>query len=319
MRGALTIAAVLLSAPGCHVVFGNDPPVDAAPDAAPDGPVDGPVPVTCAPMLADDPLRYTAIRNPNTRMVGDIEVLGPWTWMEARHACQLRGMDLAVFNDVRESGRADVPGWPYWIGESIANQEWKTIDGCPSIHDKTVPSLAMGCGMVDGPLHADAARCDGALALADAPVMPYALCETPRSTDPACVTNDPSTTRYVASKTPLAHDAARSFCAGQGGRMIAIDSYAELRHLSQLIAPEIVERAWIGSQFDGAIWRTENSCPATYSWFGGAPELPMRGTCLATSMRREVQEGELEEVAVFEGFVVSGCDEAFIALCEIGE
>ena len=111
------LVAVLLTAlAGCDAVFGleREPPPELAGYDR------------CGAFLYDEPLRYATVQNPNIEL--------PWSWDDARIACQLRGMDLAVMNDTHELGRGaeDAP-WPYWIGQRTIGGADQTVDGCPAL------------------------------------------------------------------------------------------------------------------------------------------------------------------------------------------
>src|SRR3954470_21425726 len=129
LRGSHGLMVLALATTGCDVVFDleRDPPKKFESYDR------------CGAFLYDEPLRYASVANPKTAL--DIDgnpVIAPWSWDDARTACKLRGMDLAVFNDANELGIGEEDAvWPYWIGQRTVGASEETVDGCPAI---TAPS-----------------------------------------------------------------------------------------------------------------------------------------------------------------------------------
>lgn len=302
--------ATVLATTGCDLVYDLERPPDA-------GLVDGDVPYDrCGPFLYGEPLRYAFLANPNVDELG----ARPWAWSEARTACLQRGMDLAVFNDAHELGAvAEDPAWPYWMGASRTRSTWSAVDECPAM--MPAGPGADACGIVTAPNTVGETTCTGSRPDPDPDqpqVVAGALCETPRPEDGPCLGNDPARTEYVMSPEALAFAAARTFCADRGGRPVVFETRAEWLAVARLVNDELHQRFWIGSTFDGVTWKTENRCPAHYSWATGGPsESPIVNDCMG---------GVLLEVPVEDGAprtVLTGVDRAdcmsanIHALCEI--
>ncbi len=294
---------VILSA--CETVFPLEAPaaVDAGLDAA------EPAFDHCSPSSID-PLRYAVITNPNIIVRPEGETMGTWSWSEARSECQLRGMDLAVFNDGHELGRSEASfGWPYWIGELTGGTGWTAVDGCTpfttaAMHTTGGPM----CAVVTDSLELGAFDCSGVTE-----VVKAALCETPSPATAACVARDPALATYTASETPMTFADARTFCKGLNAHVVVTDSFEKWKRLSNLTHERHLSRVWVGSTFDGTTWVTETGCPAVYSWTETRPDLGSGATCAATSLRLDSDTQEL----TVEGLAVTGCtDGAVYALCE---
>ena len=264
----------LLLATGCDLVFSLDRPPDAPLD-------DGPIPSDrCGPFLYDEPLRYTLISNPTTE-------LAPWSWSEARTACRQRGMDLAVFNDAHELGSiVDDSMWPFWMGASRTGSTWSAVDECPAL--MPTGGVADSCGIVPGPNTISDTPCSGHVPNAkpqDPPVVVAAMCETPRPENDSCLGNDPAKTTYVMSPSAMTFAAARSFCADRGGHPVVFETHAEWLAVGKRIDDDLHERFWLGSTFDGTTWKSENACPAQYTWATGQPsEAPRADDCMGSVM-----------------------------------
>lgn len=311
IHGALVVA--VLATGGCDAVLGLDSR-DPAPDASPDAP-----PYTrCGTFLYDEPLRYAMVNNP--RVAADEVTLLPWSWEDARTACRQRGMDLAVFNDEHELGMApEAPTWPFWVGEKLENRAWTSVDECPALEPATPPQMTSGCGVVAGPITLGAEACDGQLApLAEPAVVTSALCETVRPTSASCLGNNPLGTRYVRSIRPLDYQGALAFCENVKGHVVVFETQAEWLRVAKLTNEEIQARFWVGSTFDGTVWNTVTSCPATYSWKDGTPGTPVAGSCLSSTLR--VFGADEEHAGIWlDGVTPTACertDELF-AVCEI--
>ena len=302
------VTAVL--AGGCNDLFGVDhePRGTAWPDAPP---ADGAEPYSaCGAFLDDEPLRYATVANPNVTVDDDGNATpAAWSWADARAACRLRGMDLAVFNDAHELGRVEVPAWPYWVGEALDAGAWSTVDGCPALAP-AASGMTDGCAYVRGPLDITAARCDGVLpAGGEASVVLAALCETPRPTSETCLGNDPMTTRYVVSPEAMSYADAKELCGREGGKPVVVETHAELLRIAQMAD----RRVWIGSTFRDGTWATETGCPGTYAWSAGVPTDPTEGSCLSTTVI-----GDEQGITRTTGMDTTACgaDEVF-ALCEV--
>ncbi|MFN0253123.1 MAG: C-type lectin domain-containing protein [Kofleriaceae bacterium] len=300
---------LLLVATGCDLAFDLNRPPDAPP-------VDGTFPYDrCGPFLYDEPLRYTKLVNPTADETG----VRPWSWSDARTACRQRGMDLAVFNDEHELGRViDDVIWPYWIGASHTGSTWSTVDECPAL--VPVGGAADSCGIVRGPNTIADTACTGAMPNAkpeEPPVVLGALCETPRPDDGPCLGNDPARTTYSMSPNAMTFAAARTFCNERGARPVVFETHAEWDFVGRLIDTELRERVWIGSTFDGTMWNSENSCPAHYSWAGGAPsEAPRASDCMGSVML-EIHDDDGPRI-VLTGMDRMDCaTDEMHALCEI--
>lgn len=312
--GLLIVSAIGLA--GCDLVFDfeRDPPPEFENYDR------------CGAFLYDEPLRYAAIANPT----GGVDASGnplpvlPWSWEDARFACQLRGMDLAVFNDLHELGMApEAAAWPYWIGQQGTGTATQTVDGCPAIDTpaalRLVAADASACGVVAGPLEVTGASCDGVLPAGMEPaVVPGALCETPRPDHLDCLGRDPTTVTYVMSDDAMAYDAATSFCAARSGHLVVFETHDEWRYLSKQTHDRWERPFWVGAQLDGTQWTAVNGCYGTYSWTGGTPGKPSSGSCV-TARTRIVDEAEPElSGTVLDGVEPTPCgDEKYYALCEL--
>lgn len=310
------MAAAVLMSSACDAAFGLEgrvPAPDAAPDAAPY--------TRCGTFLYDEALRYATVNNPNATPEG---VPLPWSWDDARRMCQYRGMDLAVFNDEHELGMAnEPPAWPYWIGEKLTNQTWESVDECPALEPTTPPAMTNGCGVVDGPVALGAVACSGQLPVVADPIGPpvvaAALCETPRPTSANCLGNDPLGTRYVRSIQPLDYEGAKQFCDNVKGEIVVFETQEEWKRVSKLTNEQFKSRFWIGSQFDGTVWNTITSCPATYSWKDGTPGTPAAGSCLSSTLRVFGADNPEHQGIWLDGLAPTACDrtDELFAVCEI--
>ncbi len=311
----LAVAVLMMGA--CNTVFGledREPTPDAAPDAA--------LYSRCGTFLFDEALRYATINNPRTAPDGVTPL--PWSWDEARTMCQQRGMDLAVFNDEHELGMAnEPPAWPYWIGAKLTNQAWENVDECPALEPATPSAMTNGCGVVNGPVELGATACTGALpVLPDPigpPVVPAALCETPRPTTANCLGNDPAATRYVRSIQPLDYAGAKEFCDNVNGEIVVFETHEEWKRVSKLTNEQFKARFWIGSQFDGTVWSSITNCPATYSWKDGTPGTPVAGSCLSSTLRVDSADNPEHQGIWLDGLTPTACDQTdeLFAVCEI--
>ena len=279
---------IVLALAGCDRVFGLT--AEIPPDALT---ID-----RCGP-TAYDPLRYAAIASPSTT----------WGWSDARTACQLRGMDLAVINDVHELGSADAELRPYWVGEQELAGTWSTVDGCPAF-DAPAPAQALAppnqCGMVDGTLAIAGASCDGSGAVVSA------LCETPRTDSPACRPTHPGEETYVLSPAPLAYADAQAFCTAQHAHLAVIDTSAEWLHLAALARSGGFPSFWLGARMAAGAWTTESGCPGLYAWTAGAPVITAATACASGTMLQADGGTRLDGVSA------ASCEtDRFVALCEL--
>lgn len=300
------IALSLLVASGCDVVWGleRDPPPELADYDR------------CGAYLYDEPLRYAEVTNPGE---------GPWSWDEARTACQYRGMDLAVFNDMRELGKADVEvAWPYWIGQRTIGNAIETVDGCPGVSTpvsaRYVAADVMACGVVGAPLEVDGASCDGALPVDKMPnVVLGALCETPRPDSIDCLGTDPLDQTYIMSDAPMTYAAAKAFCATKDAHLIVVETHAEWLFLAKQTKEAWERPFWLGSQLAKTKWETVTGCAGTYSWTGGSPGTPPDGSCVAAKVRVVEDGGEVDIAGtVIDGVEATDCgDDQSYALCEL--
>lgn len=302
----LLVAAAACALAGCDSVFGleREPPPELAGYDR------------CGAFLYDDPMRYASVTNPNAEL--------PWSWDDARTACQLRGMDLAVFNDMHELGRGTEDAiWPYWIGQRTVGSTEETVDGCPAITapvaQRFVAHDTLACGVVAGATEIDGASCDGRLPATMEPnIVTSALCETPRPDAIECLGQDPTRTIYQLSEGPMSFGDAKSYCRQRDAHLVVVETYAEWLFLSQRTKAEWKVPFWIGAQLEGTQWRSVNGCFGTYSWTGGTPGTPDAGSCVAAKLR-VADEGEPESSGtVLEGVEPTACgDPQSYALCEI--
>jgi hypothetical protein len=274
---------------------------------------DGPVYDRCAPGGYDDPLRYNYVLT---------DTIGSTTWDDARRNCQLRGMDLAVFNDNHEMGMAPEAQWPYWFGVKSDATGWSTIDGCPAIGMPT-PSIALGsadpmCGAMFSPLTPNGSTCDGALVQTppDGPDHVLGvLCETPRPKSAACLPKDPTLETYTVSPTPMAYDAAKKFCEDLGDHLVVVDSHAELMMMSRLVSHgNIGAGFWFGATFDGT-WKSVTTCPAEFSWTDLGPSFigdPFPN-CVSGVLAMDLESNTM----ALQGMALASCgDPTKLAVCE---
>jgi hypothetical protein len=283
---------VMVAASGCDFAF----PLEAPPAPDADLAFD-----RCSAGFAPDGLRYAMEDNPTA---------DAYSWSTARSLCLVRGMDLAVFNDIHELGTIDAESWPIWIGETVTASANTTVDGCPAlgVTAGSIPKASGDmCVAVMGPLALGATTCDGSTPLGDGTVQ-HALCETPRPTTRSCL-RDPSLATYTISPTPMTFADARTFCLDHQAHVAVIDSGTEWRQVGALATQN---RVWLGSTFDGTTWNTDTGCPAVYSWTSNRPDLT-GGTCLATSLR---VDGE-SQLSIIDGMSATACTESAVyALCE---
>jgi hypothetical protein len=259
----------------------------------------------CAPGGYDDPLRYK-------------EIAQIMSWDDARRACQLQGMDLAVFDDDHEMGRSPAEQWPYWIGvrEDDATA-WQTIDGCPPVA-MPAPAAAVQCAAMFDALDPRGTSCDGVLVPPtenDPSAVQGVLCETPRPRTADCLPRDPATETYVVSPSAMSYATARAYCADRGQHLLEVSSQAELAVVSALVAGGTATTSfWIGATFDGTTWTAESACPVEYSWtdagpmFAGDP-LP---NCAASVIAADPDSG----APALQGMAVARCDDTRHAICE---
>ena len=311
----VTLSAIVASS-GCDVIYGleRDPPPEFVNYDR------------CGAFLYDEPLRYASIGNPNVEVDGEGTPIGlkPWSWDDARTQCQLRGMDLAVFNDKSELGMGgDDAVWPYWIGQRTIGTVEETVDGCPAI---TAPSSlrlvaadATACGMVASANEIDGASCDGQLPPTMEPnVVIGALCETPRPDSLACLGQNPEAVDYFLSDSMLTYDRAKAFCESNDAHLVVVETHEEWLHLSKRTKTEWEKPFWLGSRLDGNVWKTENGCFGTYSWTGGTPGKPASGSCVAAKVRVVDEPEEGLSGTVLDGVAPTACSEQLsFALCEI--
>ncbi len=309
------VAVALVALAGCDAVFGleREPPPELAGYDR------------CGAFLYDDPLRYAMVQSTNvvTDELGNT-TLQPWSWDDARTACQLRGMDLAVFNDMHELGRGiEDPIWPYWIGQRSIGGTEETVDGCPALEapvaQRFVAHDTMACGMVAAPTEIDGASCDGTLPATMEPnVVTSALCETPRPDSFECLGQDPTRTMYLRSDAPMSFAAAKKYCADRDAHMVVVETGAEWLFLSEQARETWSHPFWIGAQLEGTQWRSVTSCYGVYSWTGGTPGTPASGSCVAAQLRVAEPTDETVSGAVLEGVAPTACSDAqTFALCEI--
>jgi hypothetical protein len=305
-------ALSLLAASGCNVVWGleRDPPPEFANYDR------------CGAFLYDEPLRYAQVTNP-TGVDVDGNLL-PWSWQDARTACEYRGMDLAVFNDIRELGMAEAPpAWPYWIGQRMIGASNETVDGCPAVNTpvsaRYVAADVTACGVVGAPLEVDGASCDGALPPTMEPnVVMSALCETPRPESVECLGRDPLDQIYILSDAPMTYAAAKKFCETKKAHLLVVETHAEWLFLAKQTKEAWEKPFWLGSQLEQTQWVTVTGCAGTYSWTGGTPGTPDDGSCVAAKLRAvDEPEPDLSGM-VIDGVEATDCsDDHSYALCEI--
>lgn len=311
------VAVALSALAGCDSVFGleREPPPELAGYDR------------CGAFLYDEPLRYASVTNPNVidDGQGNITTL-PWSWDDARTACQLRGMDLAVFNDMHELGRgAEDAIWPYWIGQRAIGADEQTVDGCPAITTpiarRLVAADATACGVVAAPTEIVGASCDGKLPATMEPnIVTTALCETPRPDRIECLGHDPTRAIYILSEGPMSFGDAKSYCAQRDAHLVVVETHEEWLFLSKQTTEVWKQPFWIGAQLEGTQWRAVNGCLGTYSWTGGTPGKVDAGSCMAAQVRAVVEDGGDPELAgtVLDGVAPTGCgDTQSYALCEI--
>lgn len=95
------------------------------------------------------------------------------------------------------------------------------------------------------------------------------------------------------------------------------ETHAEWLAIGKRINEELRERFWIGSTFDGTVWKTENQCPAHYSWANGGPSEPPHANDCLGSVMLEVSDDEGPRT-VLGGVDRLQCSAAEMhALCEI--
>ena len=290
------LLVIALAAGGCDQVF--DLTTKIPPDAL--------VYDRCAP-TAPDPLRYAAIASADAS----------WSWDSARATCQLRGMDLAVINDVHELGMADVEIRPYWVGEQETGGSWSTVDGCPAF-TAAAPIRPLGpgaagdlCGVVDATTAIAGTSCDGSTTVISA------LCETPRADRGGCLPAHPGAETYALSPQPLSYADAQAFCTAQHGHLAVIDSSAELTHLSTLARTGAWTSFWLGARYAAGAWTTETGCPGLYSWTGGAPALTTPTACASGTMISTIDDETGVAIVRLDGVTPASCEaDRFVAVCE---
>jgi hypothetical protein len=299
-------ALSLLVTSGCNVVWGleRDPPPEFRDYDR------------CGAFLYDEPLRYATVTNPSGAL--------PWSWEDARTACEYRGMDLAVFNDMHELGMAATPdAWPYWIGERMTGSSSETVDGCPAVNTpvstRYVAADVTACGVVGAPLEINGASCDGALPVTMEPnVVVSALCETPRPDTVECLGGNPLDATYILSDSSMTYDAARAFCETRDAHLVVVETHAEWLFLAKQTKELWEKPFWLGSQLVQTKWETVTGCPGTYSWTNGTPGTPKTGSCVAAKLR-VVDESEPDlSGTVLDGVEPTDCgDDHSFALCEL--
>lgn len=318
MGGSRQLALVfgLVLGTGCDLVFDftADPPPEVEPYDR------------CGAFLYDEPLRYAAVANPSLGLDPDGNPLPivPWSWDDARAACRLRGMDLAVFNDLHELGMAPESSvWPYWIGERITGSTSETVDGCPPVDapsaEQLIPAGAAGCGVVAGPLEVTGARCDGQLPVGMEPaVVISALCETPRPDRPGCLGADPGAVSYVISDAPMTQANATAYCTARRGHLVVFETEAEWRYAADQ-TKQVWERPfWVGAKLDATTWQAVNGCAGMYSWTNGTPGTPASGSCLATRTHVANESEPGLSGTILDGVEATPCgDDQSYALCEL--
>ena len=317
MRGSTQTVVVLalLVAAGCDQVFElqRDPPLQFANYDR------------CGPFLYDEPLRYATILNPNpggTDPQGNPIAPKAWSWDDARTSCQLRGMDLAVFNNDHELGMAnEAPAWPFWIGQQMDGGTTVTVDGCPSfdaqVAARYVAADVTACGVVAGPLQIAAASCDGKLPAGMEPsVVLSAMCETPRPDSVTCLGADPQRTKYIMSDSAMTYDKARAFCSAKSAHLLVVETEAEWRYVSTMTKASWEKPFWLGSQLQGTEWKTVTGCYGTYSWTGNDPGTPASGSCVAGKVRSVIDPEPGLSGTVLDGVAATTCDDQNFALCE---
>ncbi len=296
------LALSLLAASGCNVVFDfeRDPPPELEDYDR------------CGAFLYDEPLRYAPVTGPG----------GVWSWQDARTACKLRGMDLAVFNDVHELGRAETPdAWPYWIGQQMIGDTSETVDGCPAVTTpvsaRYVAADATACGVVGAPLEVDGVSCDGALPVGMEPnVVTSALCETPRPDSIACLGQSPLEETYILSDRAMTYADAKAFCAAKDAHLVVVETHEEWLYLAKQTEESWKKPFWLGSQLEQGAWETVTGCPGTYSWTGNTPGAPQEGSCVAAKLRAQPEPAP--SGMVIDGVEATDCaDDASFALCEL--
>jgi len=318
VRLGSALALSLLVATGCNVVWGleREPPPEFKDYDR------------CGAFLYDEPLRYASVRNPTGGVDPDGNPLPilPWSWDEARTACEYRGMDLAVFNDMHELGMAPASEdttWPYWVGQRMIGTTNETVDGCPAVNTpvsaRYVAADVTACGVVGAPNEINGASCDGALPPTMEPnVVVNALCETPRADTVDCLGQDPLDQTYLLSDKSMTFDAAKAFCETNSAHLVVVETHAEWLFLSKQTKELWEKPFWLGSQLVQTKWETVTGCPGTYSWTNGTPGTPKTGSCVAAKLR-VVEEGEPDlSGTVLDGVEATDCgDDQSFALCEL--
>jgi hypothetical protein len=315
-RLGYAVALSLVAATGCDVVWGleREPPPEFANYDR------------CGAYLYDEPLRYAQVVNPTGGVDTDGNPLPllPWSWDDARAACEVRGMDLAVFNDMRELGMSSIESaWPYWIGQRMIGSANETVDGCPAVNTpvsaRYVAADVTACGVVGAPLEVDGASCDGALPPGmDSTVVLSALCETPRPDNIDCLGRNPLDQGYIMSATPMSYDAANAFCKSRDAHLLVVETHEEWLFIAKQTKESWEKPFWLGSQFTERTWETVTGCAGTYAWTGNSPGAPKDGSCVAAKLR-VVDEAETDlSGTVIDGVEATDCrDEQSYALCEL--
>ena len=285
---------LLVTVCGCDAAFGLST-FEASPDAA----------VTsydrCAPgVLADDPLRFAFVGT---------DAVGSTGWQAAQAECWQLGMDLQVFHDLHDEGRAfsATAVWPFWFGTSqTTDGTWQNVDSCPVFGMPQVIAMAPPlCGAMFDALSPNATGCDGLLPqVANQPAhILGVMCETPRPDTAACLPKDPTTESYTVGPM-LSFTDARAYCATLGQHLVELSSFAELHVLSDMVSAQALGEFWMAPTFDGTRWHTATGCPAEFSWANSLPTLG--GSCLASVNG----DGEMR------GMDVTSCTATKLAVCE---
>ena len=217
-----------------------------------------------------DPLRYETLLSNGPGL----------TEADARHACQLRGEDLAILSDQQELDAAArlsiTPAWidshldlglDAWIAEAgcAAYLPWETGFPMPPVDDRT------SCALLDG-AHLAANTSCADLAYDGQPLT--AFCEVPY--DGSCEAAGALTFAVQTDRI----EKGRIACTAIGGHLLRIDSSAELVAASQLALDHGVQTFWLDATFANNVWGSPEGCSSILPWVGGQPDLTEPPRCV---------------------------------------
>jgi len=217
-----------------------------------------------------DPLRYETLLSNGPGL----------TEADARHACQLRGEDLAIFSDQQElDAAAPMSITPAWIDGrlDVGIDAWLAASGCaaylpweigfplPPVRDRE------SCTVLDG-AHRLANTSCADLAYDGQPLT--AFCEVPYTG--TCEAAGALT--FTVQTDRIGN--GRAACAAAGGHLLRIDSTAELAAASQLAMASGVLTFWLDATFADNAWSSPEGCPSILPWAGGQPDLTEPPRCV---------------------------------------